>query len=508
MTAFAQAYCMMGMRNFVTNIVSTRGRIGLETPAINDARSNDFLRLAQALSQVIHSTDYTAFDSTVTGQELAFSCALGIDIYEDEWVKDSFVAAATSLVHKIMILPSMITDEEHIYEQFSKRELDYIKGDKYYAAKQNLTNMDLREDAIPDEFDYRARAFYIWSGYLPSGHYYTNSGGSEVTLLSGKIYAKWWMYKHGYITREEYETEVLAIASGDDMLQGIPLRLYKAIGYQGVLDLLERAYADFGKIVKASKQIHILMNEFPIVDFLQKVRFQFIGEEYQPEYSKFMRQWPALPYSERYSNLPYLGQYVIVLGKMESGLCRSNIDNAARVMVDTLHGAHSLAVKDGYRTPISPVIKALADEQVWHVNYAIENSPWGGLEPLLGLVKEYGQNLLSELGKYLAETGNVDTLIKNFDTELETRAPHRAVLARAMYRALGVKFVEQAGGAITGTEISTETHFYAIDMLQKMMEISKESVKPMVLDKQKQVGIPDVVAGSDDEYDNPDDYEL
>jgi len=507
-SAFVQAYCILGLRDFVTNIVKTTGRIGLESPAINDARMNQFITDAKVMEQILISTDYTAYDSHVKAQELAFSCALGIALYDDEWVQDAFSCAASSLTHKIMILPTSINDPEGIYENFTYRNMDYVKGDKNYEAKMNLTAMGIDVKFVEEGPDYRARAFYIYTGYLPSGHIYTNSGGSEVTLLSGTTYTKCWLFQKGYITEEEFKVVILAIASGDDLAQGIFKRLYDALGYDGVLKLLEVACKDNGQIVKAAKQIHVLYRGFPVVDFLQKVRLQMIEENFQQEYRKYIRQALAYPYIERYSKLPFIGQYVIVIGKSESGLCALNTTDAAKVLISAGKYYHSKAQEISYKPPVSPELAGLRDKLQWDSHYTVYNSSLLGMEQLLGLVKKYGQGLLSELGKYLASAGQSDELIKDFDVELETRAPHRAVLARAMYRALGKEFEEHAGASVIGIESEGETFFYAIEMMQKMLEMTEESVNPVILVQQKQAGIQGVDVEDVAEDENPDEYEI
>jgi hypothetical protein len=511
-SAFVQAYSTLGASDLLKKIMATPGRIGLQTPSENKRRFNEFLQDAQTFEQILISSDFSAYDSTLSSRKMALNCGSFATLYEDEWTKDAMSLAATTLAHKIMIMPTYVDDDDGLYANFTHRDLDVFKGNKFHAISKarNLLSVHVRkqvEDA--EKNDYRIRAFYFYKSYLPSGHILTNLVGSEVTISYGAFFVPYYLFKNGHITEKEWKQVKLAFGSGDDMVMGVSKRLFDLLGYKRLLELLEKAFLYFGMTVTASKQVKILINGYPIVDFLQEVYPQQNGFETLEPYKKFLRQMPAWPYSERYSKLPTVGQWVIPSGKMEAGLCSLNIKTA----VKTFHRAGEIMRNISHETKYKPLIvdsiRNSANPYTYSSEFGINMSPFGGLEQWCGLVRNYGQGTVSALGSYIAKSGNEDVLKKTFDAEFETRAPHKASFARAYYSALKLDPDEVGSEVMSRTEGNETYHFLSVDFAEELMRVSGEIIAPIILDESvstsaEQDQASDFVTMGDD----PDDYEV
>lgn len=512
-SGFVQATLIMASRSLVQVAPSTEGRVGLQDPSTNVDRMNEFIHAAEELERVLISTDFTAYDSTLSAQIMGSMCGMYSLLFDDPIVADALAMAGVVATQKIMVLPTATTDRGHPYDQFDNIVLNEIKGDRKFAVRSSLSQIkgkSLKSElkAKEDEFDWMARAFYICQGYLPSGLILTNTLGSDCTLLMSRELVPAHLESSGVFPSgtEPYH----AIGSGDDCVQETPKHVYDRIGYEKLLEHIEAAYAVIGMQVNAKKQLKIKLKGYPLVDFLQNVYTQYDTTERQEPYSKFLRQAPSLPYKERYSSLYQVLQWVIVHGKLDSALCKENLDFAAHVFGNAGLVMRAEAQKKRFKPPVPSNWIDERNKLFFDSDYSISTSVYGGMEQYMGLVKKYGQNVLGELVRYDLGKLAPEKLIDEFDSELETRAPHRVQLAKQVFSALGSRVVEAAGEDERfeghGTYVSLVPEFFA-----KLEEFSGVSVNPLELDQPKLRGgvqPPDGVDVGQEAQNEADDYEI
>jgi hypothetical protein len=501
--AFVQALSILACDDLVRNAKYTEGRIGMQDPDTNKRRMNEFIQSSANNDLPLISTDFTAYDSTLMTQLMCAEASMYAELYDSVRVKRGFVIAGLSLANKLMLLPVSISEVDKPYNKFHHFLMKNIKGVKSFndkkIKKQLMWNHpDTANEKVSERYDFKAVLFYIFRSYLPSGHILTNTTGSDCTLLLSRNLVP---------AKLEIPGKMRATASGDDCVQQILGEIYRRLGMEGVYDLLEQAYSTFYMIVNAKKQIKIKYKGLPLVDFLQHPYIQGPDSEtIQDEYRKWMRQMGSWPVCERRSKLNPILQNVSVLGKAESGICSENVDMAAHITLYAGRNLHKLANMRKYH-PI--VHKGLleGDPLFYNRAYAIDRSDYLGLEQLLGLVKSYGQDLISNLGKYAAE--KFDDIVADFESELETRAPHREVLARAFFKSLGKDAYEEAGGDYRFGTGDFRTHFYSIEAFEKLLNFEGVEINPVVLDKPLKTG-RDAGFQSDalDESQDPDNYEF
>lgn len=511
-SGFVQATLIMASREIVKAAPSTEGRIGLQDPQHNVDRMNDFIRRSEEAERVLISTDFTAYDSTLPAQLMGSMCAVYSMLHTDPFVSDALAMAGVVATQKIMILPTYTTDRDHPYPHFNNITLPEIKGDRNFALRSNLRQIkgkSLKDEirAKEQDFDWMARAFYVCQGYLPSGLILTNTLGSDCTLLMSRELVPAHLESVGVFPPADQPYH--AIGSGDDCVQEAPKSVYDRIGYEKLLVRLEEAFASIGMQVNAKKQLKIKLKGYPLVDFLQNVYTQYDSAERQVPYSKFLRQAPSLPYKERYSSLYQVLQWVIVHGKLDSALCEENLEFAARVYAYAGAEMRADADKRRFKPPVPSNWLSERNSLFYNPAFSIAESPLCGLEQYVGLVKKYGQQTLAELVRYDMGKTQKTKLLDEFDSELETRAPHRIQLAKQVFSVLGSEVAEAAGaderfeGA--GTYVSLVPAFCA-----KLEEFSGVSVNPQVLDQPKLRGgvQPDVPGGDGEAQQEADDYEI
>lgn len=512
-SGFVQATLIMASRSLVKVAPSTEGRIGLQDPVTNVDRMNRFIHHAEELERVLISTDFSAYDSTLPAQLMGSMCAMYSFLFDDPMVSDALAMAGVVACQKIMVLPTATGDRGRPYDHFDNIVLNEIKGDRHYAIKSSLSQIkgkSLKDELrrSEEEFDWMARAFYVCQGYLPSGLILTNTLGSDCTLLMSRELVPAHLESSGVFPSgtEPYH----AIGSGDDCVQEVPKPVYDRIGYEKLLVQIEAAYAAIGMQVNAKKQLKIKLKGYPLVDFLQNVYTQFDTAERQEPYSKFLRQAPSLPYKERYSSLYQVLQWVIVHGKLDSALCRENLEFAAHVFGNAGLVMNAEAQKRRYRPPVPSNWIGERNKLFYNPDFDISSSVYGGMEQYMGLVKKYGQDVLGELVRY--DLGRLDPrkLIDEFDSELETRAPHRVQLAKQVFSALGDEVAEAAGEDERfeghGSYVSLIPDFFRL-----LEEFSGVSVTPQELDQPKLRGgvqPPDGVDVGEEAQQEADDYEI
>lgn len=251
-----------------------------------------------------------------------------------------------------------------------------------------------------------------------------------------------------YLFEFEKEGPYYAIASGDDCAQEDDKDYYDRVGYEQILEEYGAAYDMLGMIVNPKKQINIKCCGYPVVDFLQFVRFIYTKEGHAHGRKKFFRAWPALPYSERRSNLSELVlQWVILWGKLDSALDEYNVGYASTAMSYYGKTLQTLLRQNHYRVSIPKNYANTHNKLYFDKAKVASNSAYAGAEVFVGLVKQYGMNTLASLVRYaldrLGTAGKekqhgetVSGLVSEFSSELETRAPHKEILARSVYDAL------------------------------------------------------------------------
>lgn len=510
-SGFVQAALIMATRSLVAVAPSTDGRIGLQDPHTNVDRMNSFIHLAEELERVLISTDFSAYDSTLPAQLMGSMCAMYSMLFDDPYVQDCLAMAGVVATQKIMILPTAVADRDRPYSHFKNVVLTEIKGDRNFAVRSHLKQIKaqgLRKELKnkEDEFDWLCRAFYICQGYLPSGLILTNTLGSDCTLLMSRELIPAHLESIG--TFPSHTEPYHAIGSGDDCVQEVPKSVYDRIGYEKLLEKMEEAYASIGMQVNAKKQLKIKLKGYPLVDFLQNVYTQYDGSERQEPYLKFLRQAPSLPYKERYSSLYQVLQWVIVHGKLDSALCAENLDFAARVFAYAGSEMYADANKRRYKPPVPSNWIGERNTLFFNPDYSIDKSKLGGIEQYAGIVKKYGQNTLRELVRYDLGRTEKTALIDEFDSELETRAPHRVELAKQIYAALGDDVARAAG---EDERFQGSGHYVSLvpEFLSKLEEFSGVSVTPLELDQPKlRGGVQDQAGDGSEAQPDPDDFEF
>lgn len=449
-SAIAQAILIVATADLVDNAPKTPSRIGLQDPITNVQRMNDWIHETSLADLWISSTDFDTYDAHLLSQLMIGNTVMYSALYDDPRMKNVLLAAGIILAHKLALLPMYVNETGHNYDAVHHKLFPKIKGDKHkdFARKYRYADPETRRrelERLEGSWDYKVGCFYVWKSWLISGVILTNTTGSDCTAEMGQdmlplqlgrmspIMAKW-LENHSV-------DELSAIASGDDCCNSLPIELYNELGYEGCLQLIEKAYAMFNMIVKAAKQVKIMWRGLPIVDFLQNVYPQgkdSVALAFNQPYKKFMRQMPGMPYRERFSKHPLISQWDSIIGRFDSCLCQANIDFAASVIY---HGGQDLT-RFYQKSRVQPDVDRswyINDEQGgWEKKYAVNNSTFMGLEQLFGLVKTYGKNVLAEITKYEVDEistkyaddpdkrdRKVSEYINDYRSDRETRAPHR-----------------------------------------------------------------------------------
>lgn len=510
-SAFVQNYMIAATMDLVDAAPKTEGRIGLQEPAINDSRMSEFIANAKALDRILISSDFSDYDATLPGWNMNYEAAMYASLYDDPLVKDAMSMAGVVICQKLVFMTTSPSNKDKPYDLFKSWLMTMIKGDKRFAlrkwaktAKGNR-NKSLRQsmrDEAAEKADFVCRLMYVYRGWLCSGFVLTNTIGSDCTLAYARYITPYYMNKHGAMILPE--TPLNAIASGDDCVQEVPLEMYNRLGYMGVLKAIEEGAAEVPVVINAKKQLNILYQGYPLVDFLQKVYVQMHDIENQKAYNKFLRQAPALPYKERYSPLYLLLQWVIVWGKLDSALCDENLDFAASIMSKAGRFMHSTAKKKGYRPPVPNQLYRSRSKLYWDPQYAISSSALAGMEQMIGLVKTYKQDFLASITRYcLSKSGSATDLVKDLDAELEMRAPHKAEFGRTILSAIADQLPEEMLDERMKERDSKGYISLVPSFLSKVEEFSGVSVAALSLSEPKIR--EDVVLGpeSDDSEEEP-----
>lgn len=472
-SGFAQAMLIVATMDLIDNVPKTPCRIGLQDPATNVSRMNEFIRNAnEVLLSVLVSTDFTAYDTRLLSQLMIGNTVGYSTIYDDPWIKDAMIAAGFILSQKIAIFPTPVNSEDQVYNAYLNEQFNEIKGSKvseYLRSSRSLNDGKQKTkllSQLTSQFDYRCTMFYLYKTWLISGIVLTNTIGSHCTAELGRDLCPYIITHdpecaahilnnqvgHHFTSIQEVQqwlselwnnpdTKFVAIASGDDCVNSIPAALFDVVGYDGVLHLLEMAYAKCNMVVNSKKQLRTKFLGYPVVDFLQNVYPQGfdprVPRNVQP-YTKITRGWFGMPYKERFSKLPLVFQYTSVEGRLNAYLCDKNLELAAYIAYYGGKFYHDACVK--YRLPVD-VRRDMwnaNDPLVWDKKYAIPNTQLLGLDWYFGLVKRYGQSATAEItrrivvdlkskyakdeSKFIDKAGR---LAEDIRQDLELRAPHR-----------------------------------------------------------------------------------
>jgi len=507
-SAFVQMFLIACSIDLIDVAPKTAGRIGLQEPSINVQRMNDFIDEAARLENVLISTDYTSYDSTLPAWMMNDQAVVYALLYEDEIVKDAMSMVGVCISQKLVFMTTSADTAGKPYGNFKNWLMRNIKGDSSYANKRWLSqltgkrNKSIRGkiDEANTKLDYVCRLFYIYQGWLISGVVFTNTIGSDCSQELARYLIPAAAVSLKLIPSFSYGAP--AITSGDDTVASWPKQLYDSVGYHGVLDIIEKAADVFHVLIKKAKQLEVKYKGYPLVDFLQEAYVQVNDIGNQKPYKKFLRQAPSLPYKERFSKLYLILQWIIVWGKLDSALCEENIDFAARVMSYAGRFMQSQAKKLGYTPYIPSAMYNSRSKLYWNPQYAINESVFAGMEQLIGLVKTYKGQFLTEVTRYcLSKDSKLDpvALIKEIDSELETRAPHKVEMGRAILSNLANEFpdevkVDERFEAKTGEGYVSLVPLF----LSKFEEFSGVSVNALSLDEplSKEDAVPS--SGSDE----------
>jgi len=504
--ALPQAILLLSTRGITKAAPSLKHRIGLQDPTTNESRFNSYIRNHATRSQVGISTDFSSYDIKLWSKYMAETMMVYEAALDDVVAKDAMRMGAILVTQKIAFFPTYPNNDGHPYANAPYEYMYKIKGQRSFNIKKAMsqtTSKEMREKLADEaeKFDYVARAFYIFKSWLISGVIVTNTVGSDCTTLYEGWLVPHYLFLKGLITIEERDAMQAVIASGDDAVSAVPKRLYDAIGYEGVLKLLEEANLYFNMIVNPKKQLKVKYKGYPVYDFLQQVKLpMWESVEEQPPYRKFIRQWMAVPFNERESKLDFVFQNVSPIGKLESGLCEENLEFAANVIVNAGKIMKERAREKGYQPPVPPNMYGSRDKLYWDKQYAVNNSELCGFGQLIGLVKKYGQNTISALGKYLA-LEHIGDAVNEIESELETRAPHRANIAASIFANLGAEAFHKAGGMERFNATTAVTHWYFVDLLSKVDEMTGRTVQEVVLEKQETLTSIPVDVETDDAED-------
>jgi len=488
-SAFVQAWLIMCADDLIKAAPKTTGRIGLEDPVTNDVRMGRFIKKMEEQNQVLISTDFTGYDTTLPDWAMAGNSAMYSTLYDDEIVKDALAFSSVILTQKNMLLPIDTSPQfDRLYNKMTYTYFNEIKGTASFNLSKIFGSVSSKarikktsKQRVLDDGDYRAAMFYFYKGYLPSGVALTNTTGSDCTLQFVRDIVPYVIYR--ILGRDPEESQGDGVSSGDDAIQSVLKEIYDELGYEKFLEVLEEAFKKIGMIVNAKKQLKILVNGYPLVDFLQFVRTQYNGDDPTKAYVKFLRQIMTYPTKERYSRLYMTLQWSIIWGKMESSLCRQNLDFASKVIAKAGTILHENAQKEKYKPPVPVNFYASRNKLFWNKDYAVNNSKWFGMEQFLGLVKNYGQETLGALVRYTLGKLDVNDFINELDNELETRAPHKAYMKRIIYQSLGEEDLKKAD--VDMKELTNSpTHVSLIPEFCRLWEtVMGDSVNSLKLDE-------------------------
>jgi hypothetical protein len=488
-SAFVQAWLIMCANDLINVAPKTIGRIGLEDPVTNDVRMGRFIKQMEDLDQVIISTDFSGYDTTLPDYLMAGNSAMYSTLYSDETVKDALAFSSVILTQKNMLLPISTTPQfDNMYNEMAFTYFNEIKGTSKYNLNKIFGSLSKKarikktsKEKVQEDGDYRAAMFYFYKGYLPSGVALTNTTGSDCTLEMVRDIVPYKMYL--ILGRDPSESQGHGVGSGDDALQSVLKEIYDELGYEGLLKVLEEAFEAIGMIVNAKKQLKILVNGYPLVDFLQFVRTQRNSDDPTKAYVKFLRQIMTYPTKERYSRLYMVLQWTILDGKMESSLCQQNLEFASKVIAKAGLILHEKAKSERYRPPVPVNLYANRNKLFWNKDYMINNSKWFGMEQFIGLVNNYGQETLSALVRYTLGKLEVEDFMNELDNELETRAPHKAYMKRIIYQSLSEEELKKAKVNMEGLTNSPKHESLIPEFCRLWQEVMGDSVNSVVLDK-------------------------
>lgn len=276
-------------------------------------------------------------------------------------------------------------------------------------------------------------------------------------------------------------------ASGDDLAQQVGAGLYYLVGLKGVYAILEEAFHETAASdVKKEKQTTIKYKGVVIYEFLQHDRVQS-REYYEIDILKITRQLGGGVYgfSERHSHLTLVGQWCIPYGKLQSVLNERNLDFGARFLSKFGIKLQQAMKKQKYRVPLPPAYANRHDTLDFDKKYLATNSPYAGMEQLIGLTLQYDTNTLAQLVKYSIgiskdASGEVDEFVQEFGQELELRAPHKVQLGRTLFENLSAE--QQARVGYTPEGANTDVFVdYVPQLMKRWMEYTGVNVTPVVL---------------------------
>lgn len=199
--AFIQAWSIMASIDLINKAPATEGRIGLQTPDLNDKRFDEFLERTEKRNKIIVSTDFSSYDTTLPTWMMNMQALAWAVLYEDEFVVDALAMAGVLCGTKFMIMPTWANMSRNYGMKNAKYwNAIFIKGDAQYIATHTaagVKNRKLRKDIenLKDKFDYQVRIVYMYQKYLISGIIYTNTIGSCCTLTMGRTFVPYLLHK-------------------------------------------------------------------------------------------------------------------------------------------------------------------------------------------------------------------------------------------------------------------------------------------------------------------------
>jgi hypothetical protein len=199
--AFIQAWSIVASIDLILKAPATEGRIGLQTPELNDKRFDEFLTRTEQRNKFIVSTDFSSYDTTLPTWMMNMQALSWAVLYEDEYVRDALSMAGILCGTKFMIMPTWANMSRNYGMKNAKYwNAIFIKGDARYIANNTsagIKNKKLKKDieALGDKFDYQVRIVYMYQKYLISGIIYTNTIGSCCTLTMGRTFVPYLLHK-------------------------------------------------------------------------------------------------------------------------------------------------------------------------------------------------------------------------------------------------------------------------------------------------------------------------
>lgn len=188
MPAFVQAWQQVAGLDIIRAAPATEGRIGLQDPATNNRRYADFIERSEQNERVIIPADFSKFDTTIPAWVMNAVSSMYGTLYEDEFVSDALAMVGVVMSQKNLLLPIRNSSRNTAYEKHHYTTAKWIKGDRSFMINDTMkglkfSNLRSKLKRSKEDFDYRAGVFYIHDTYLTSGHYFTNTMGSDCNHL-------------------------------------------------------------------------------------------------------------------------------------------------------------------------------------------------------------------------------------------------------------------------------------------------------------------------------------